>query len=79
MLTYTALSSLSDRAHKSSALPFYTLWNKREKEKKKKAFSASQERNNGGNQIQEKYTHRQIFTKNNTEASIWVFFHFLFF
>lgn len=34
MLTYTALSSLSDRAHKSSALPFYTLWNKREKEKK---------------------------------------------
>lgn len=36
MRTYTALSSLSERAHKSSALPFYRLWNKREKKKKKK-------------------------------------------
>lgn len=62
MRTYTALSSLGDRAHKSSALPFYRLRNKREEKKKKTAF-ASQEGSSCGNRIQEKCIHRQTFTK----------------
>lgn len=61
MRKYTALSSLGDRAYKSSALPFYRLWNKREK--RRETFSTSQEGNNGGNRIQEKYTHRRIFQR----------------